>query len=79
MGHALSADRLFFLSALSFTVSFALYTIYSYLPFPAIGAEMPVEVYNPLNIYSLLNQGGWILSVAGVVIFLLGLVARKRT
>ncbi len=78
MGHSLSADRLFFFSALAFTVSFLLYTGLNYLlPIPAEGVMDPLA--NPQSLLFMLNQGGWILSTAGVVTFVLGLVAQKRS
>ena len=71
----LSADRLFYYSAVSFVVSFVLYTILNYVwPIPYDPAMMP----SPTSASQIVSQISWILSIAGVVAFVLGLLARSK-
>lgn len=79
----LSADRLFFISALVFAASFVIYTAVGYIwPVPmlpdAVAAQLPPDpLANPLSFGGLLSQLSWILSIAGLVTFVLGMLARK--
>jgi len=70
----LSADRLFFISALVSVVSFLIYNILLYMwPMPVD----PNYVYSATSPDQLLNSASWILAWAGVVTFVLGLIARR--
>lgn len=79
----LSADRLFFISALVFTASFVLYSVSGYIwPIPVIPDELlaqlpPDPFMDPTSPAAVVSQLMWFLSVAGVITFVLGLVARK--
>lgn len=79
----LSADRLFFISALLFAAGFVLYYVVSYIwPVPMLPDELlaqlpPDPLADPFSIPGMLNQFNWILSIGGVVTFVLGLLARK--
>ena len=70
----LSADRLFFISSLCFVISFILYTALNYLwPLPT---DAVAAVSNgPSNA---LNSISWMLSIGGVVTFILGFLARRQ-
>jgi hypothetical protein len=69
-----SADRLFFISSLTFAASFVLYTGLNYLmPLPIDPNYMP----SPTSPDQILNSIGWALSCAGIVTCVLGLVARR--
>ena len=71
----LSSDRLFYYSALSFVVSFVLYTILNYAwPLPYDPTMMP----SPSSPSQIISQISWILSIAGVVAFVLGFLARSK-
>ena len=71
----LSADKLFFISALVFVVSFVIYTVLNFVwPLPL----SPEETMQIPQIANVLSQISWILSIAGVLTFVLGLVARKQ-
>lgn len=70
----LSADRLFFYSALVSAVSFLISTALWYLwPIPFDASYVP----SPTDPSQLLSSASWILAWAGVVTLVLGLVARK--
>ncbi len=69
----LSADRLFFISSLVFVVSFVIYTALNYL------WPLPPEALVPVSgTPATLNTISYILSIAGLVTFVLGLIARKQ-
>ncbi len=69
----LSADRLYFISALVSVVGFILYSILNLiwpLP-PAAMVPMPASA-NAVNMVS------WLLSIAGVLTFFLGILASRK-
>ncbi|HEY4522587.1 MAG TPA: hypothetical protein VJH91_03080 [Candidatus Paceibacterota bacterium] len=70
----LSADRLFFISSLAFVVSFVLYTVLNYLwPIPA---DIYAAASDPTA--DTLGMVSWVLSIAGVVTFVLGFLTRSK-
>ena len=70
----LSADRLFFLSALASVVSFVIYNILMYVwPMPIDPNYMPAMT----DPDQLLNSLSWVLAWAGVLTFALGMLARR--
>jgi hypothetical protein len=70
----LSADRLFFYSAAASVVSFVIYNLLWYVwPLPMDPNYMP----SPTDPDQLLNSLSWILAWAGVVTFVLGMIARR--
>ncbi len=79
----LSADRLFFISSLVFAISFVLYSSINYIwPVPVLSNELlaqlpPDPLMNPLSAVSIFSQISWMLSIAGVFSFVLGLIARR--
>jgi hypothetical protein len=69
----LSADRLFFISSLVFVISFVLYTIINYVwPLPVDSAAAAAQ-----TTANMLGQVSWVLSIAGVVTFVLGFIAKR--
>ncbi|HWO07619.1 MAG TPA: hypothetical protein VNM40_03480 [Candidatus Paceibacterota bacterium] len=74
MGGSLSPERLFFISAAALVASFVIYNLLWYVwPLPID----PNYVPSPTDPDQLLNSLSWILAWAGVVTFVLGLVARR--
>ena len=79
----LSADRLFFMSSAAFVAGYVLYMVMGYVwPIPMLSDElvamMPVDpVMTPGTLPNMLSQLNWILSIGGVVTFVLGLIAWK--
>ncbi len=70
----LSADRLFFISALTSVVSFLIYNLLWYVwPMPIDPNYMP-SMTDPDQ---LLNSLSWILAWAGVITLILGFIARR--
>lgn len=80
---SLSSDRLFFISSLLFVAGYVLYMVMGYIwPVPVLPDEVialmpPDPVAMQGTFPNLLSQLNWILSIAGVVTFALGFVARK--
>ncbi len=75
MKGSLSADRLFFISALASVASFVIYNFIMYIwPVPMD----PMVPYSPTSPDAILNTASWALAWAGVVTFVLGFVARKN-
>ena len=73
MKGSLSSDRLFFISSLVFLASFVLSSGLNYLwPLPVDAAAAAAQ-----STANTLGQVSWVLSVAGLVTFVLGLVARR--
>lgn len=70
----LSADRLFFISSASFVISFVIYSVMNYV------WPIPVEtiVAASTDTSNALGMISWVLSIAGAVTFVLGLVARNK-
>ena len=69
----LSADRLFFISSLVFVISFLLYTAINYIwPLPVDAAAATTQATA-----NMISQVSWFFSIAGVVTFVLGLIARR--
>ena len=69
----LSSDRLFFISSLVFVASFVIYTALNYLwPLP-----VDTTIAAAQGTANTLSQVSWILSIAGVVTFVLDLLARR--
>ena len=69
----LSADRLFFISSFAFVVSFVLYSALNYIwPLPLDTAAAAAQ-----STANTISQLSWFLSIAGVVTFVLGLIARR--
>lgn len=72
----LSADKLFFISSLVFSVSFLIYTILNYVwPLPPLTPEQTAQVPQIANG---LGQLTWILPIVGIATFVLGLLARRQ-
>jgi hypothetical protein len=70
----LGADSLFYFSSLSFVVSFLLYNAVGYIwPIPM---EVMVAYANPTG--DMLGMASWVLAIAGVVMFVLGFIARRQ-
>lgn len=70
----LSADRLFFISALVSVVAFLIsVTLWYVWPMPMDPNYMPAMT----DPDQLLNSASWVLAWAGVVTFVLGMIARK--
>jgi hypothetical protein len=74
MQGTLSAERLYFYSSFAFAVAFVIYMVLWYVwPLPMDPAYIP----SPTDPDQLLNTLSWMLSWAGIVMFLLGFVAKK--
>ena len=79
----LSAERLFFISALLFAVGYMAYMAVWYIwPLPMLPEEViatlpPDPAMVPGSVPFILSHIGWFLPIAGVVTLALGFVARK--
>jgi hypothetical protein len=72
----LSSDKLFFISALVFTVSFVIYTILNYAwPLPPLTPDQAMQVPQVANV---LGQLTWVLPIVGFATFVLGLLASRK-
>ena len=66
-----------------FVTGFVLYYIVGYFwPMPMLSDELiaqlpPDPLSDPFSLGSILNQFNWVLSIGGVVTFVLGMLARK--